>query len=121
MQTILYYIYDEESRDKGPVYQEMMTGTVEEAIGWCLKVKEEQKITPVGFEMIRFEFDLDDKLYEEERKRYFFNGKIISKDNVPYNWNYSGMLRQFPKLVYVNDNFCYPFNDETDNMLKINI
>ena len=102
MNTMLYYIYDEETRGQGPVHQKLYIGTVEEAIGWCLKIKDTQKITPVGFSIITY--DDDDEMID--KNRYFFNGKIITKDNVPYNWNYTKMLKDYKKLIYINDNFC---------------
>ena len=63
--------------------------------------------------------DDDDEMID--KNRYFFNGKIITKDNVPYNWNYTKMLKDYKKLIYINDNFCYPYDDETDSILHINI
>ena len=27
--------------------------------------------------------------------------KIITKDNIPYNWNYTKMLRDYKKLIYI--------------------
>ena len=55
-----------------------------------------------------------------ETKNYYFNGTIIDKNNLPKEWLNEKLLnKDVRKLVYINENFCVPFNDETDKILHI--
>ena len=121
MQTMLYYFYNEIDRDKGPTCQKLYIGTVEEAIGWCLKVKDNQKVTPVGFSIITFDEDDNGEVEIIDENKYYLNGKIITKKNIPYNWEYRRMFKEHEQLVLIGEDFCYPFDEETDTILHINI
>ena len=121
MKSIIYYIYGAETPIL-PLYQRLYTGTIDEAIGWCLKIKEDYDISPLGFAMIDYE-DNKESMVDiiNDAKYYYFNGKIITPENIPRHWNNIKNLKQYNKLVYINEYFCYPFDETKDTIININI
>ena len=115
---IIYY-YDT-TVDLDNVYtklvEDMITGEVSEAIALCSELKNKQEPIPVGFSIISYdEYDFDIC----ETKNYYINGKIIDRTNFPSQWDKSLLNKDVRKLVYINENFCVPFNDDTDQLLSI--
>lgn len=83
----------------------------------CVELKKTSSFTPVGFTIL--EYDEDDLNIIEE-KTYYINGKIIDKSNQPSSWKKEKLFDDSVKtIVYVNDNYCTPFNPETDKILTI--
>lgn len=116
----IIYIYDSSvNLDNVPdkIVEDLISGEVEEAIANCMELKREGVETPIGFSIISFdEYDLNIC----ETKNYYFNGTIIDKNNLPKEWLNEKLLnKDIRKLVYINENFCVPFNDETDKILHI--
>ena len=116
----IIYIYDSSvNLDNVPdkIVEDLISGEVEEAIANCMELKREGVETPIGFSIISFdEYDLNSC----ETKNYYFNGTIIDKNNLPKEWLNEKLLnKDIRKLVYINENFCVPFNDETDKILHI--
>ena len=116
----IIYIYDSSvNLDNVPdkIVEDLISGEVEEAIANCMELKREGVETPIGFSIISFdEYDLN----VCETKNYYFNGTIIDKNNLPKEWLNEKLLnKDVRKLVYINENFCVPFNDETDKILHI--
>ena len=116
----IIYIYDSSvNLDNVPdkIVEDLISGEVEEAIANCMELKREGVEIPIGFSIISFdEYDLNIC----ETKNYYFNGIIIDKNNLPKEWLNEKLLnKDVRKLVYINENFCVPFNDETDKILNI--
>ena len=116
----IIYIYDSSvNLDNVPdkIVEDLISGEVEEAIANCMELKREGVEIPIGFSIISFdEYDLNIC----ETKNYYFNGTIIDKNNLPKEWLNEKLLnKDVRKLVYINENFCVPFNDETDKILHI--
>lgn len=116
----IIYIYDSSvNLDNVPdkIVEDLISGEVEEAIANCMELKREGVEIPIGFSIISFdEYDLNIC----ETKNYYFNGTIIDKNNLPKEWLNEKLLnKDIRKLVYINENFCVPFNDETDKILHI--
>lgn len=96
--------------------EELSTGEVVEAISKCLELKQKGEPIPVGFSIITYdEYDLNDC----ETKNYYINGTIIDKTNFPQFWEKNILNKDVRKLVYINDNFCIPFDDSEDTVLRI--
>lgn len=116
----IMYIYDSSvNLDNVPnkIIEDLISGEVEEAIANCMELKREGVEVPVGFSIIAFdEYDLNNC----ETKNYYFNGTIIDRNNMPQEWLNEKLLnKDVRKLIYINENFCIPFNDETDKILRI--
>ena len=114
------YIYDSSvNLDNVPnkIIEDLISGEVEEVIANCMELKRDGVEVPIGFSIISFdEYDLNDC----ETKNYYFNGTIIDRNNLPKEWSNEKLLnKDVRKLVYINENFCVPFNDETDKVLRI--
>ena len=83
----------------------------------CVELKKTSSFTPVGFRILEYDEDNFDII---EEKVYFINGKIIDKSNQPSSWKKEKLFDDSVKtIVYVNDNYCVPFNPETDKILTI--
>ena len=83
----------------------------------CVELKKTSSFTPVGFTIL--EYDEDDLNIIEE-KTYYINGKIIDKSNQPSSWKKEKLFDDHIKaIVCINDNYCAPFNPETDKILTI--
>lgn len=121
MKTMMYYLYDT-NINTTPLYQRLYTGTVEEAIGWCIKIKEEYGITPIGFTVVDYE-DNGDTMVDiiDDTRHYYFNGKIIDANEIPRHWTNIKTLKSYGKLIYINENFCFPYDEERDEIININI
>ena len=116
----IMYIYDSSvNLDNVPnkIIEDLISGEVEEAIANCMELKRKGVEVPIGFSIISFdEYDLNDC----ETKNYYFDGTIIDRNNLPKEWSNEKLLnKDVRKLVYINENFCVPFNDETDKILRI--
>lgn len=87
----------------------------------CLDFKKQYNIFPCGFELL----DIDEDNYTVyNNERFFFNGKILSKKDILNNMEWKAMFRDFPyidKYIYVNDDFCIPYDEEKDKIININI
>lgn len=116
----IMYIYDSSvNLDNVPnkIIEDLISGEVEEAIANCMELKRNGIEVPIGFSIISFdEYDLNDC----KTKNFYFNGTIIDRNNLPKEWLNEKLLnKDVRKLVYINENFCVPFNDETDQILRI--
>ena len=87
----------------------------------CLEMKKQTNYVPIGFEII----EADDDSFEILRcERFFFNGRIIDKTNAPKTNDWREIFKDFSdikKYIYINENFCTPYIEETDNVININI
>ena len=83
----------------------------------CVELKKSSPFIPVGFRILEYDEDNFDII---EEKVYFINGKIIDKSNQPSSWKKEKLFDDCVKaIVYINDNYCAPFNPETDKILTI--
>lgn len=87
----------------------------------CLEMKKQTNYVPIGFEIV----EADDDNFEILRcERFFFNGQIINKKDVPKTKDWNEMFKDFSdikKYIYINENFCIPYIEETDKIININI
>lgn len=87
----------------------------------CLDFKKTTGCSPVGFEMI----EADDESFEFlQCQRFFFNGKVIDKNNIPKSKDWNEVFKEFSdfdKYIYINKNFCTPYIEETDKIINVNI
>ena len=87
----------------------------------CLDFKKQYGYVPTGFEIIEYNEEYEEVI---EDTRYFFNATIINKDNCTNDIGWKRMFKDFPHIkeyIYVNNNFCIPYNEETDKIININI
>ena len=83
----------------------------------CIELKKTSSFSPVGFTILGYD---EDGLDIIEEKTYFINGEIINKSNQPASWKKEKLFDDYVKaVVYINDNYCAPFNPETDKILTI--
>ena len=95
--------------------EDMSTGDVTEAIVKCAELKNSNNPIPVGFSIVSYdEYDLT----VNESKNYYLNGKVIDSKDLLAGWG-KDLAKYVRKLVYVNENFCVPYNEETDNILTV--
>lgn len=96
--------------------KEISGDKVDECIILCSKFKELTQITPLGFMIIKF----DDDDMTAGAHTYYFNGKILNKNNVPPNWPEEAweISKEF---IVLQNSIVQPYNSETSSNLKINI
>lgn len=117
----LKQILEIEEENKINILQDLEEYNMRIGILRCLDFKKKYNYTPIGFELL----EIDDETFEVfENERFFFNGKIINKENCPNEISWKKMFKDFPYIkeyVYVNENFCVPYNKEKDKIININI
>ena len=110
-----------EDENKISLIQELEEYNMRLGILKCLDFKKNFDCVPVGFELL----EIDDETFEVfENERFFFNGKIINKENCPNEISWKKMFKDFPYIkeyVYINENFCIPYDNEKDKIININI
>lgn len=110
-------ILEIEEENKLNIIQELEEYNMRLGILKCLDFKKKYGYTPVGFELL--ETDEETKF-----ERFFFNGKIINKKNCPNEISWKKIFKDFPYIkeyVYINDDFCIPYDNENDKIININI
>ena len=114
-------ILEIEEENKLNIIQELEEYNMRLGILKCLDFKKKYGYVPVGFELL----EIDDETFEVfENERFFFNGKIINKENCPNEISWKKMFKDFPYIkeyVYINDDFCIPYYNEKDKIININI
>lgn len=114
----LVYFYDTSVHlDNVPtkIVEDMDTGEVSEAIIKCAELKNSNNPMPVGFSIVEYdEYDFTVK----KSKNYYLNGKVIDSKNLLADWG-KNLIKDVRKMVYINENFCVPFHEETDTILTV--
>ena len=103
------------------IIQDLNTTNFKIGILRCIDFKKKYNYIPTGFEIIEYDEENESIL---ENTRYFFNANIVNKESYPHNTAWKRMFKEFPHIkeyIYVNDNFCIPYNKETDKIININI
>ena len=117
----LKQILEIEEENKINILQDLEEYNMRIGILRCLDFKKKYDYTPVGFELT----EMDDDTFETlKNERFFFNGKIINKENCPNEISWKKMFKDFPYIkeyVYINENFCIPYDSENDKIININI
>ena len=96
--------------------EEMVAGQVTEAIANCMEIKRSGSPVPKGFSIISYD-EYDHNNYET--KNFYINGILIDRTNISKDWDNNLLNKDVQKLVYVNENFCVPFNESTDTILTV--
>ena len=117
----LRHIYDS-SVNLDDVYDELIvdmdSNYISEAVVNCRRLKEKGYPTPIGFSIMEYdEYDLNDGV---KTSNYYFNGTIIKRSNAPADWD-KKVFEHVKQFIYINENFCIPYNDQTDKILKTNL
>ena len=116
---MLYHYGSSVNLDNVPnkIIEDLITGEVEECIANCIEIKRSGGIMPVGFSIIDYN---DSDFNDYTTKTYYLNGLIIDRNNIPKDWLREKLLKDgVNKLVWITDDFCVPFNEETDTVLRI--
>lgn len=125
----LFILFDNETIEKMKentechlsVVQDLQEYNLKVGILKCLDFKKQFGFIPIGYEMI----ECDNELFKViQNQRVFFNAQIIDKKNMPKSIDWKEIFQDFPyidKYIYTNNNFCVPYNRETDQIIHINI
>ena len=97
---------------------EMKTNDFNEGIGLFLLFKEKYGFCPYGFVMMTYEIE-NLTINIIKNKFYILNGKKVPSEEV--NWMHKRLRENTPYFVYIDDNFCIPYNEDTMVLLSINI